>query len=160
MAIAGKVTLDDAFGKAVSMKDAQIMTPDMLPMGDPESEGAVYSNDPSLWEYHELNRINGIPVAEEDQKAPIDKPDVLSMAFVEDVKPRSAVLWISPDDTEALKKYQEIWDMVYDHRARIISEDKQYDQTKNKFMVWIRYEEVVCRLHPRFQFLKEKKENG
>lgn len=156
MAGAGKVSLEDAFGKAVSMKDAAIMTPDMLPMGDPEQEGAVYSDDPDLWEYHEQHRIHGVPVAEEDRKAPIDKPDVLRMAFVEDVKPHSVILWMSPEDEESQRKYQEIMDMVYDHRARIISEDKQYDTTKNKFMVWIRYEELECRLHPRFQFLKEK----
>lgn len=133
-----------------SAEDAELMSPESLP-GQPD----VYTDDRSalLWEYHNEGTLNGVKVREEDRNLPVDTEDMLQAAFELNRTPRSVVLLITPDTGAA--EYEALLQRQSRGEIMIVGEDKQYSATKDGFVVWIRYEEIEYRLHPRFKHLKE-----
>lgn len=148
--------MDTEYGTIVSTKETELLLDSDLPKADPEEDSEISPLGNALWSYKEEHRINGIQVAPGDCGLPIDRDDVLNTAFQLMSVPKSLLLWLSPDDAEAIAKYDALLQQVYDGSVIIQDEIKQYDQTKGKFMVWIRYNEVSYKLHPRFQFLREE----
>lgn len=148
--------MDTEYGTIVSTKETELLLDSDLPKADSEEDSEISPLGNALWSYKEEHRINGIQVAPGDCGLPIDRDDVLNTAFQLVSVPKSLLLWLSPDDAEAIAKYDALLQQVYDGAVIIQDEIKQYDQTKGKFMVWIRYNEVSYKLHPRFQFLREE----
>lgn len=146
---------DSNYGQVVSVKEAGILTDNMLPgmQADPDTEISALGN--ALWSYKFDHKINGIPVAATDCNLPIDREDLLYVAFQLDTIPKSTIFWMSPEDNESIEAYDALLARVYNGSVIIVDELKQYDQTKGKFMVWIRYNEMQYSLHKRFTYLRE-----
>lgn len=146
---------DSNYGQVVSVKEAGILTDSMLPgmQADVDTEISALGN--ALWSYKFEHKINGIPVAATDCNLPIDREDLLYVAFQLDTIPKSTIFWMSPEDEESIKAYDALLARVYNGSVIIVDELKQYDQTKGKFMVWIRYNEMQYSLHKRFTYLRE-----
>lgn len=148
---------EDTVGRLVSAKEAFMLTDEDLPGAEQRPEGIVASNGDALWDYRNENRINGVIVRESDRDLAVENDEMLAKAFRIHAVPKSLIFWMSPEDEESIKKYDDLLKMVSDGRAIIVNEEKQYDQSKGKFMVWIRYDEICYELHPRFSFLKEER---
>lgn len=146
---------DSNYGQVVSVKEAGILTDNMLPgmQADVDTEISALGN--ALWSYKFEHKINGIPVATTDCNLPIDREDLLYVAFQLDTIPKSTIFWMSPEDNESIEAYDALLARVYNGSVIIVDELKQYDQTKGKFMVWIRYNEMQYSLHKRFTYLRE-----
>lgn len=147
---------EDTVGCLVSAKEAFMLTDEDLPGAEQRQEGIVAGSGEALWSYRHENRINGVLVQECDRDLAVENEEMLSQAFRIHSVPKSMIFWMSPDDPESIEKYNELLNMVSDGRAIIVNEEKQYDQSKGKFLVWIRYDEICYELHPRFDFLKEE----
>lgn len=144
------------YGEMVSAKEAELLPDSALPSQQDDTPESISSIGNALWSYKNEHKINGVQVDSKDQDLPIDRDDLLNAAFTLVSRPRSMMLWMSPDDAEALAKYDELLQRVYDGAVIIQDEVQQYDTNKGKFMVWIRYNEVHYELHPRFQYLREE----
>lgn len=146
---------DLSYGQVVSPKEAGVLTDNMLPGKPIAQENEISPVGNALWSYKTEHKINGIPVAAQDCDLPIDRDDLLFVAFKLDSVPRSAVFWMSPEDTEAIKQYDDLLRREYEGSIMIVDELKQYDSAKGKFITWIRYNEMQYSLHPRFTYLRE-----
>lgn len=146
---------DSNYGQVVSVKEAGILTDNMLPGMQADVDTEISSLGNALWSYKFEHKINGIPVATTDCNLPIDREDLLYVAFQLDTIPKSTIFWMSPEDTESIEAYDALLARVYNGSVIIVDELKQYDQTKGKFMVWIRYNEMQYSLHKRFTYLRE-----
>ena len=144
----------------VAAKDVELLSEDDLPWDDNDQQkhknNIVVQQGEALWSYRYENKINGIVVADADRDLAIERDDQLPERFRPHFVPRSKIFWLSPDDTEQNDEYEKLLKDVYDGKAIIRDEQKQYDSAKGKFMVWIRYDEVCYELHPRFSYLKEE----
>lgn len=141
------------FGHMVSLQDAMLEEP---PMGDPQGANIVSSVGDLVWEYHELGRINNIPVAGADLNLPIDSEKLIDDAFTLKRIPRSKVFWMSPEDEDSIRLYDDLLAQQTDGKIQIIEEAKQYDPNKGKFIVWLRYDETTIELKPRYAYLREE----
>lgn len=110
----------------------------------------------ALWEYKHEQRINGIPVCAEHRNLKIDRDDLLNAAFYLDSVPKSEIFWLSPDDADAIERYNDILQRAYNGSIIIQEELKQYDTTKCKYLVWVKYSEVQYKLHKRFMYILEE----
>ena len=144
------------YGTVVSTKDAVLLQDAELPSESGQESNDISSVGNALWSYLHENRINGIPVKNGDCNLPIERDDMLSATFQLVSVPKSMLLWLSPDDAEAIAKYDDLLQRVYNGTVIIQDEVKQYDAAKGKFIVWVRYNEVYYELHPRFQYLREE----
>lgn len=144
---------DADIGTAVSLDDILLAE---APNEESQQENVISPADDILWEYHELGRVNNIPVAEADQNLPIDSERLLDGAFTLKRTPRSVVFWMSPEDTESIQLYDDLLAQQTDGKIQIIEELKQYDANKGKFMVWLRYDETIIELKPRYAYLREE----
>ena len=150
---------DDAYEPVcVSAAEARLLTEDDLPGREKEDNGDIkLSNSGPLWSYREEHQIQNIQVQKSDWNLPIADDDMLSKAFRLHSVPHSEMFWMSPDDEESMAKYNQILQDAYDGKIIIVDEQKQYDQSKGKFLVWLRYDEVAWELHPRFAFIREER---
>lgn len=146
---------DMNYGQVVSTKEAGVLTDSMLPGGRTETAEELSPLGNALWSYKFEHKINGVPVTEADCNLPIDREDLLYVAFQLNTVPKSAIFWMSPEEAESIKEYDELLSRVYNGSVVIIDELKQYDPNKGKFMVWIRYNELSYSLHKRFTYLRE-----
>ena len=148
---------DDIKVRLVSAKDATLLQDEDLPGYQKEEQGSVrISSGNLLWSYRKEHKINNIQVNPSDLDLPIDTDDLLTEAFRLHVVPRSAIFWMSPDNEESIKKYDQLLKDASDGKIIIVNEDKQYDQSKGAFMVWVRYDEAAWELHPRYDYLKKE----
>jgi len=142
----------------ISAAGARLLTEDDLPGREKEDDGSIkLSNSDALWSYREEHKIQNVQVKQSDCNLPIADDETLAKAFRLSTVPHSEMFWLSPEDTEALEKYNQIIQAAYDGKVIIVDEQKQYDQSKGKFMVWLRYDEVGWELHPRFEFIREER---
>lgn len=148
------------YGQVISTKEAGVLTDNMLPGRPTDTQEELSSLGNALWSYKFEHKINGVPVSETDRNLPVDREDLLNVAFQLDVVPKSAIFWMSPEDAESIEQYDALLSRVYDGSVIIIDELKQYDQSKGKFMVWIRYNEMKYSLHKRFTYLREEIKHG
>lgn len=144
----------DIYGQLSSIDDA-VLIPDDVLQETPETGDDSQNKGNALWLYFHEDKINGIPVAEEDRHLKIDKDELLAAAFMLDRRPKSVVLYMSPEDTESSDKYDELLKREYNGEIIIVDELKQFDMQKGRFIVWVRYDEVRYKLHPRFEYLRE-----
>lgn len=148
---------DNLFVRLVSARDATLLTEEDLPGYKKEDENTIVaSNGEALWAYRNEGKINGVVVQESDLNLAVDSDDLIQRAFRPQFIPHSVIFWMSPDETQQNADYEKLLRDVYDGRAIIRDEQKQYDNAKAKFMVWIRYDEVHYELHPRYSYLKEE----
>lgn len=142
------------YGAVTSAKDAYISDIGMQPQDS--GDQTITQTGNALWEYKHENKINGIPVAEEYKNLKIDRDDLLYAAFYLDSVPKSEIFWFSPDDADAIEKYNDILQRAYNGSIIIQEELKQYDTTKCKYLVWVKYNEVRYMLHKRFNYILEE----
>lgn len=145
------------FGHVVSLDEA-LLSDEPGEQSKEEEQLTTIGN--ALWEYHNLGRIGGVPVADDAVGLPIDRDDMLGVAFNLKRVPKSMIFWMSPEDTESIKKYDDLLNKQTDGELIIVDELKQYDMNKCKFMVWIRYDLLSYELNPRFDYLREELKNG
>ena len=145
------------FGTTVSLKDALLSDP---PTEQQDKDNPITEIGNALWSYHNEGRIRGIPVADNSIGLPIDRDDMLDVAFTLKRTPKSKVFWMSPEEEDAIKMYDKLLEEQADGRIIIVDELKQYDTSKCKFMVWLRYDELLFELNPRFDYLREELNNG
>jgi len=136
-----------AFGSA-----ADTLGGDAAPVRD---EGPAYAESP-LWDYHKAGRINGVPVVDADRGLKIDDETLLAAAFVLDRKPESLLLHMSPDRPENNEQYVRILDMAARGEAEIVDELRQWCPETASFVLWLRYNTLSYRLHPRFSYIREE----
>ena len=144
---------ESGFGQMVSLNDAFLAD---LPGASAAVNQVAADAGDAVWEYHELGRINNIPVADSDKNLPIEREDIIDAAFTLKRIPRSKVFWMSPEDTDSIKLYDDLLAQQTDGRIQIIEESKQYDPNKGKFIVWLRYDETMIELKPRYAYLREE----
>lgn len=109
-----------------------------------------------LWSYQRLGKINGVPVRECDRGLKISTQSLLTDAFVLDRKPHSYVFYVKPEDNESLALYNDILDKVHEGTVEIIDELRQFSSSKEAFLVWIRYNELLYVLNERYNWLHEE----
>ena len=145
---------DTTYGKLVSASEAQMVD---LPEDEPREQSTLPTDVGNmLYEYRASSTICGVPVADEDKDLPILSDDVLVAAFVLDCRPRLLFTRIKPDDTESRKEYDELLEKVHQGKARMVDETKQFDVQSGSFIVWVRYEEMCYKLHPRYEYLRNE----
>jgi len=149
---------DADFGHVVSSQEA--MLTDTPNQQQNSTSGVISDIGNALWYYHNEGTIRGIPVADDSIGLPIDREDLLDVAFILRRTPRSKIFWMSPEDEESIKLYDKLLNAQAEGRLVIIDELKQYDMNKCKFMVWLRYDELLYELNPRFEYLREELKNG
>jgi len=149
---------DADFGHVVSSQEA--MLTDTPNQQQNSTSGVISDIGNALWYYHNEGTIRGIPVADDSIGLPIDREDLLDVAFILRRTPRSKIFWMSPEDEESIKLYDKLLNAQAEGRLVIIDELKQYDMNKCKFMVWLRYDELLYELNPRFEYLREELQNG
>lgn len=147
-------SVSSEYGTISSITDASLVD---YPFKEPEKKKNVIDDSANLlWSYQNTGTIDGTPVDPSALNLPIDRQDLLATALYLDRRPKSAIFWMSPEDEESIKKYDQLLDDQFHKKILIIEELKQYDQSKGKFMVWVRYDELCYMLHPRFEYLKEE----
>jgi hypothetical protein len=141
----------DGYGQLVSAHEARMFDDSMLPKETQEPESKILlKTGNALWSYRNQNRIYNIPVAEQDRDLPIERDEELLAMFELHREACSEMFWMSPDDEESVKRYDNILKRLSDGEIEIIHEDKQYDAAHSRFLVWIRYDKLWFQLHPRF----------
>jgi len=148
---------DTDFGHVVPLEDTQLAED---PFQDPAQQNTITDIGNNLWSYHNEGRIHGIRVVDQDLGLPIDREDMLDVAFNLKRTPRSKIFWMSPEDEESIKLYDDLLAQQDANQIIIVDELKQYDTNKCKFMVWVRYDELSYELYPRFSYLREELNNG
>lgn len=151
------MTENDDYGHMVSIDEVMLSE---SPFKEEKAENQISTVGNELWSYHNEGRIHGIPVAENAVGLPIDRDDMLDVAFTLKRVPKSKIFWMSPEDGESIKLYDAMLAQQADGQLIIIDELKQYDTSKCKFMVWLRYDELSYELNPRFDYLREELNNG
>ena len=141
------------FGHVISPEEAQLS---LDPTQDSQSDDRVISNGNLTWEYHNMGRINGVRVADDDIALPIETDELIDGAFELRRTPRSKIFWMSPEDADSIKLYDDLLALQEDCEIQILEEIKQYDAAKSKFMVWLRYDELRYELKPRYAYLREE----
>lgn len=150
-------TTSARFGHLVGPEDAAVQGYDDMPMpGMAQDERITEMVESPLWDYMNTGKLNGIPVNSMDLGLKIDSDDMVQAAFQLERVPRSLLLYMSPDDPESIRKYDEVMERAYRGEVMLVDEQKQFDPSKGKFIVWLRYDEVQYALHPRFQYLREE----
>jgi hypothetical protein len=145
------------FGHMVSLQDASLVDE---PVKAEQTQNVLTDAGNALWSYHNEGTIRGIPVADNAVGLPIDKESMLDVAFNLKRTPRSKIFWMSPEDEDSIKLYDGLLSQQAQGRLVIVDELKQYDMNKCKFMVWVRYDELLFELNPRFEYLREELTNG
>jgi len=150
----------DSYGELTSMSDATLAEDNIFSSQGGDDEITDAGN--ALWSYQHENRINGVPVAEEDRGLLIGSDDMLNVAFVLERHPRSMLLKLSLscEDHHDKEKYDALLENVYNGSAIIVDEDRQFDAAKGCFIVWVRYDELQYVLHDRFKYLREELNNA
>lgn len=151
------MTENDDYGHMVSIDEVMLSE---SPFKEEKAENQISTIGNELWSYHNEGRIHGIPVADNAVGLPIDRDDMLDVAFTLKRVPKSKIFWMSPEDEESIKLYDAMLAQQADGQLIIIDELKQYDTSKCKFMVWLRYDELSYELNPRFDYLREELNNG
>lgn len=141
------------YGRTVSAADAALAD---SPIKDEQPKNVIDGSANLLWMYQNTGTINGTPIDSSALGLPIDRPDLLEAALYLNRKPKSAIFWMSPEDTDSIEKYDQLLEDQFNGKVLIVEELKQYDQSKSKFMVWVRYDELCYMLHPRFAYLREE----
>lgn len=149
---------DPILGELVSAADVDLICDEDLPGLDEDQKKkdrntvTAYNGD-VLFAYREENKINGIIVNEADRDLPIEKDDEVQRYFRPHQTPHSEILRLPADN----EKYNQLLQDVYDGKAIIVDEQKQFDAAKGEFIVWIRWDSVCYELSPRYSYLKEDK---
>jgi len=143
----------DIFGEVASIEDASTFDDSSLPGHNPTPDVHITDEGNALWSYQREGRINGIPVAENARGLKIGSDELLAVAFELVRVPKSEIFYMSPDNEDGIKKYDDILGKVYNGEAVILEENKQYDPQKGSYLVWVRYDLMSYRLHPRFEYL-------
>ena len=151
------MTDSDDYGHMVSIEEAMLSE---APIKEMQEQAQISTIGNELWSYHNEGRIHGIPVEDNAIGLPIDRDDMLDVAFLLKRIPKSKIFWMSPEDEESIKLYDDLLTQQADGRLIIVDELKQYDTSKCKFMVWLRYDELSYELNPRFDYLREELNNG
>jgi len=144
------------FGRVDSIADASIFSEDELPGSAETPDIHITDEGNALWSYQREGRINGIPVVESARGLKIDNDELLSVAFELERVPKSEIFYMSPDNQEGIGKYDTILGKVYNGEAVVLEENKQYDAQKGCFLVWVRYDLLAYKLHPRFEYLTKE----
>lgn len=147
---------DSCFGHIVPPSEARILQDDILPGAETQTNSPLMAGTGNaLWSYHNEGKIYGYPVLEEDRDLAIERDEEILQKFEPKREAHSEMFWMSPDDEESIKRYDNILKMVTDGTINIIEENKQYDASRGAYLVWIRYDKVWFQLHPRFRQLRE-----
>lgn len=142
------------FGHVVSLKEAMLSE---TPQEDKQDQQQTLMDMMTeVWSYQHLGRIRGVPVNPGDLGLPVAREDLLDVAFYLKVTPKSKIFWISPEEVDSIKLYDDLLALQSDKQIQILDELKQYDASKGKFMVWVRYDEQCYALDPRFEFLRKE----
>lgn len=154
--------MTDNYGHLDGMDDTQLAGLEAMKLvdkGDPgrkDTDIVLQDQGNLLWSYMNEGRIYGVPVAQEHRGLKLDTDEMVANAFELVRRPRSMVLLINTEAAEDQRKYEELLDAVADGRAEIVDELKQFDPAKSAFLTWVRYNELVFRLHPRYSYLLEE----
>lgn len=151
----------DVYGQLDGMDDTKLAGMDAMRLADAaegEQQDAIRLSDQGdlLWSYQNEGRIYGVPVVKEHQGLKLDTDDAVVRVFELVRRPKSMILLMNADTAESQEKYDRLLDDVYDGRAEIVDETKQFDPAKSAFLVWVRYNELSFRLNPRFSYLLEE----
>lgn len=122
---------------------------------DAQGAGVPHLGGSLLWEYTHDSRIYGVPVARGDRGLPVDSDDLVQEAFQLDRKPHAALFVLDPASTEGCEAYNKLLDRLYLGEVAIIDEDRQFDATNGRFVVWVRYDELCYSLNNRFDYLRD-----
>lgn len=150
---------DPVLGELVSPDDVELICDEDLPGLDDDEEQnkgdgrtvTAYTGD-ALFAYREENKINNIIVKEEDRDLPIEKDEEVQRYFRPAYKPHSEIMRLPADND----KYNQLLQDVYDGKAIIVDEQKQFDAAKGEFIVWIRWDSVCYEVSPRYAYLKKE----
>lgn len=111
-----------------------------------------------LWEFNTRHTVSGVPVNSQDTNIAIQKAQQLQQAFEPNVQLQVWTGYISPaqEDKQSLNKYTAIKRAESQRKAYIVSQDKQFCPTLNKFLILLVYCNVQMSLNPRYDFLRIK----
>ena len=154
--------MNQNYGQLDGMDDTQLAGGEAMKLAgaaQPRQDGDTITLENQgniLWSYQNEGRIYGVPVVPEHRGLKIDTDDAVTSYFELVRRPRSMILLMNTDTPDAQAKYDELLDAVYDGRAEIVEETRQFDSAKSAFLVWISYNELCFKLNPRFHYLLEE----
>ncbi|MBQ6471828.1 MAG: hypothetical protein IJJ33_07585 [Victivallales bacterium] len=140
-----------AYGEVLSPADAEATG--WEPVEEPSRRPTATGD---LWAYHNAGRVFGVPVRESDRGLKIGSEELLQQAFVLRRAPKSLMLYLSPDDTEAMDKYEAVLSRIAAGECELVDEERQFDAAHSRFLVWLRYNELSAELNPRFDYIREE----
>ena len=143
------------FGKLWAPEDsATVNTPDLglQDANDINDAGVNYG----VWEYHNENKIHGVPVCSNDCNLKIDNNDLLQRAFELRRLPKLLLTYLQPDETKGSKEYTDVLNLVYEGKAMIVEERTDFDIQHGRYVLMLRYDELQYMLHPRYYYLREE----
>lgn len=151
------MNVEEVYGDLVPADGAQVMGDNLLPrVPVTEDDREITSFGNALWSYKFTGRLNGVPVRSEDRRLPIDREDLLNVAFELVSVPQSVMFWMSPDIEGSTDKYDELLKRAADNEIYIAEETAQYEPSKGAYLVWIKYRTQTYALHKRFEYLREE----
>lgn len=123
----------------------------------PEDTGLSVDTSQDMWEYRNRDRFNGVPVEEQARQLLVNNTQELQHALQPVSSIGTWVGYISPqqNDKKYLSEYNDIKQRQVQGQIYIISEDKQFCPSLNKFLLFVTYNEVQMGLNPRYKHLKE-----
>ena len=137
--------------------DSDLPIPSEGDDGEGLTPGASLVKGDALWRYRYENRINGIPVTENDRDLLIGTEKILEEAFELHGTPKSWMKWMAPEIQESADEYAELLRRQGCGEIRILGELTQYDTDKKAYLIWVRYEELEYRLSKRYDFIRSNK---
>ena len=149
-----KLSIESMYGSLAAPEDASVMLGGALPAYEDAAEGKPDSG--LMWEYLNKGTLNGVPVAAADVGLKIDDEDTFTSVFRLHRSPKTLLLYLSPDDEQSLKKYNEVLERIYAGKAMAVDEQKEFDPAHGRFVVMLRYDEICYELDPRYHYLREE----
>lgn len=110
-----------------------------------------------LWQFKNRHTFRGSPVQRESQNILTENYRQLQEAMQLIGQTKVWTGYISPQqaDKDSLQQYSQLKKKEGNQQVYIITEDKQFCPSLNKFLVLITYCQLKYALNPRYDFLKE-----
>lgn len=122
-----------------------------------QAPSVVVDLSQNMWDYRNRGKFNGVPVEEDAKQLLVNTSQQLQNALqpVSNVKTWTGYISPQNDDKKYLQEYAQIKQREIQGQIYIMSQDKQFCSSLNKFLLFVTYNEVQMGLNPRYRHLKE-----
>lgn len=123
----------------------------------PQKEQAFIDRSQQLWEFKNRHTFRGSPVQQASQNLLSQNYKQIQQAMQPVGQTCVWTGYISPEqsDKNSLLEYSQLKRKEGNQQVYIITQDKQFCPSLNKFLILLTYCQLRYALNPRFDFLKE-----